>query len=1097
MRKIISAALLLSTLVIAALGDSCSVSPYPQLVEANELLSFTITPPEFQECQSRSVSVTSPPTAGTLTNVGEGLIYKAPSYETDDVASVTIKCISTGKSCELLIGFLVSAPLTTPTQTTGMTLNPSVTSGPVTAATTTASTETLPKCPTAALNFSVALSSVLNSALPVSMPNCAGITTYRAAASNTKGRVYVNLVGSLLIVGDQFETLEVFNIVASCDSVQVCNIPITVISYKTLTAPPTTSAAAAQTECPSVYYYESPIGSVFSSSLMGMPNQPACAFGRAFTLYSGPTAGVLNLYLNGDFTYEPPSSEGWATFSFNHHCMGVITCVGTARMLVTNKVTVIPASTSAGGPNTTPFISDGYTTCQGTCNEKAWKVLTGTSLVWDTAPNAVGNVTTARTDKQIIGAVGVDFFNGSVVISGYSQIGSLSARFLTFDPVTNFQSPSGAPLASFKSQCLANQPQVGLSEEVWKWVSLANKTGYVGIRYNSGSSYYHKFGGKHIGCDTFSSNPCTYAPLLTPNTANWKVDINNCDVTWKGTYTIAALTSLLTAGGDKVFYYTSSKDVKGTIYSQGVTAKSWLDPSLGAISNTVPHTISMTFDTAVTAAKADANAPYSLDAQYFEYTDSNGDKAFGINLLFYSSTTSEHNFFITDRHVKGFRFLRSEWTSVTASTCPTCTGSKTVCTNPTSAIESAFTGEFLQGTCEGDLAFVTLEKGMGMSDAECAGHTVSNQVRNRPGFSTPRNCSNAFQNLTIRGIAAGSRSVTTPLGFEGTISLQLLLDNGNRPIVNLDVKSYVTRVAVDEGLKGSLSVCRSSPYWPVYDPLGTSLPDKPHRLYSGEPGLMCIDQHDLKYGPTGWAVFSLDVPDIDPKSLIIDSISVQLPSEEPIYLMYRNQTTGLLTDEPHNMSFWTRTSPFLNFRFINNASILSHSHDITLSSTTAFGFAITPGTLYVDSSLTVKVVVRSMIKNSDGSLTSGAATFRRIIYLDPLLTTLTRFGPTAAVVSEEHEHHETKSLTSIFVVICIVTAILVFVGLFLLSASTERQFPSWMPRATFLHNIPVLGVIWAPRSDEEPNYDNPYQAAMGARFNLKPSFDAGATYQKE
>ena len=1093
----------------AAPGDhpQCSISPFPQMVMTGQLLPFTITPPEFASCADATISVDAPPTEGTLMAVGTSLLYQAPAYESDDVASLVVKCPSTGASCELLVGFLVSAPPTT-TPAAPTTAGPSTTPGP-----TTTTEAPLPQCPAGLdVNATVPLNSVFTTSLPAKLDGCSGITTYRADSANAKGRLYVNLVGSVLIVGSQFETLENFAIVASCDAVKTCSIPVRVVSFKQLTAPPTSTVAPGPAACPNIYYYEAPIGAVLSSSLRDMPGQPSCAFGRAFSLISAPKAGTLALSLNGDFTYAPPNSEGWAEFAFELNCMGAVSCIGVGRLLVTKGTGIIPVSTTPAptGPST-PFVSDGYTTCSGSCNENAWKVLSGAALTWDSDPAAAtAGLTTPRGDRQPLGGVGVDFINGSLVLKGYAQVGSLAARFLTFEPVTDFTAGKDAGLASFSGECLANQPQIGFAEEVWKWQSLANKTGHVGIRYNSGSSYYHKFGGKHIGCDTFAANPCRYAPMLSPNKLHWRVDVSSCDVTWTGTFNVSALTNLRNSRGEKVFYYTSSKDVEGVVYSQGTTAKSWLEPAQGAISNTVPHQLSMTFDTAVAVAKSEPASPFTLDAQYYEYTEANGDKAFGINLLFFSLMTPAGKTFTADRHVKGFRYLKADWRGPNRASCPTCTGAETLCTLPTAAAESAFTGNFSHGTCANGAGVVTLKKGPAFAGHECEGYTITTQPTGRVGFSAPANCVNSFQNLTLRGVAAGSRGTATPISFEGTISLQLLLDNGARPIVNLDLSAYVARVAIGPALRGALEVCRSTPYWPVYDPLGDSLPDAPHRLWkksavaaaASENQVLCLDKNDMRFGPTSWAVLSLNAPGLNPAAtLTVESIFVTIPSEpNPVYLMYRDPATGLY-GEPSAAAvkggtFWKRTHPFLNFRFINNASKMSRAPDVTVPASTTFGFAFTPGAYNVDSSMVVTAVVRATTRNADGTTTEGAATFRRTIFLDPLLSALTRYGP--ITVSASASEADEASITYELAVAAAVTIGIIFAGLMVISADEDRKLPKWMPRATIIRDIPVLGGVVVGKKKKKPaaagaaaaapkfnpnDYRNPYEAAMGAAFN--------------
>ena len=1013
-----------------ASADWCSFNPLPVEVPAGKSTTVALDPTELADCDSKQAIITTAPEKGTATTAGSVLVYIAPNYDVDDVMRVTVRCTANiSRQCDALIGFIVSSTTAAPT-----------TSPNVMSTTTMSPASTIAPLPTCGGNFPIimeaAVSTVLRGKFSVPLDGCAISTFTLGDNSAASGRIMINFIGEYLIVASDSEGTQEYTIQVGCSSASICQFSTRVLSYKPISPPSTTAAIES---CPAIYYYTTPIGTPLSSSLADMSGQLSCPNGRTFSLVANPAVGSLVFYVNGDFTYDPQSAnELYTSFNFQMACGGVISCSGVAHLLVSGtSVGTLPteATTTA---TSTPFVSDGRTTCSGTCNSNALKVFPTPG----TAPTD-----TARSDGVPIGTVEVSWGQSSLIIKGSSKIGNLAQQFLTFDPVADLTKLAAAPTSSFNNTALKNQGADGLGVEVWTWTNLSKGEGHVGIRYNSGSSWYQKFGGLHIGCDTYSKGGNTYAPLLTP-AAGWSIDINNCDATWTGRLSLAKLTALRTLDDRAVFRFVGN-DMDGVVYTETIQPASWLNPQSGIATTVAAHPISVTWRDGIQVVKDATQRTFTLDAEFFQYTDADGDAVFGINLMLFGVTTSGEDRNAPDRHVTGFKWVSQAWDAIPYA-CPSCGTVQSCAAQDDDGSESTFNGAFKTNGC-GNKSFVTLAKGPSTNGSSCP--QLAGLEVNRPGFSAPDDCG-AYQNITIRGKAPGSRSKASDAGFRlsGTIQLQLFMENGNKPLINVVLSQYVARLSTSSTLAGQLSVCRASTYFPVYDPIGTSLPNSPFTLADKTAGSLCVDEHDAYFGPHSWATFTVASATLTPSGVVVRSITVlgDATWNVPVVLV-KNDANGVAsTVQPADGYWWKKTHPFLSFRLIDSAS---------LTSGVAASFAFVPGTIGQDGPLTVSIQLQD-------KATGDFATFTKIIYVDKLLTDSLRYGVATVGEAEDTSDANSGIVMTGLVSFCAIGVVLI--GLMVVCGDNNRKLPRWLPR----------GALRKKHATKPKVIQDPYAAAL-------------------
>ncbi|EPY27324.1 hypothetical protein STCU_05808 [Strigomonas culicis] len=1014
--------------------------------------------------------------AGTLT-MGPGLAYTfaAPASEQDSLYTIRYYC-DQAPLCDVAVAFLVTDATTT-TSTTSTTATPdSSTTSTSTTSTTTTTAAPLETCGTSFL-FEVptgqSLRGSINVSLASSHPSCQ-VVTYGLLrnASILQGTLSINLIGDFLYQAPSTETVEIAIAQVSCVTTPVCQATVTFVSYFTETtstqAPVTTTSTAVPVQaCASVYYYTAVAGVALSSSLNGMPGQDPCAFGRYFFVNTLPQAGTLDLLPNGDFSYIAPTTEGQYDFKFSMMCLNKVYCVGYAYFMVSHEAT----TTSSPDESNTSTITNPQITCQGSCTTQPWLTYPNYAL-WDNSASAGYT----RKDGNAVDGVSASWSNHSLVLTVYSLIGNLGVRFPTFEAVTSssgtyfessdFASTVAVTSPGFEMSCLNGQGRVGMGEDVWKWSTLnvSTGTGTPGTYYALGSSWYQKFGGKHNKCDTFV-NSCLYAPLLTPSNktgsvGKWSIDINDCDATWTGVFPHASLSDVKRANGTSVFEFVGENQIKGTLLSEAVRASSWVAPGRFQ-SEYEAHDIVIDMEEFVYSTKDDSvKSLFSVDVEFFTARDdSTSDRTFGINLLVYPYVTSSmKSSYAADRHFVGFKWVEQAWEAPSSALCPTCTGTGTHCFVDGDSTEASFTGDFPTGNCSDSTARVVLSKGPSFSSATCASNDM--HVYNTSGFSAPRSCKTSYQNITLRGTVPGSGKLTEALSrqfyYGGVIRLQLLTNEGMTHDLTLNMSMYVSRLSLNAAtVTGGLNSCRSGPYWPVLDPLGTSLPDTPLDLSLSTATYLCVDDLSTTFGPSDWALFTVNLPGVSASDVTLNEVYCKINGTR-VYLLYRNSTGSFAVPPSSAGKWWAYEYPFLAFRDLtaralnNNLTASAQMSSSSVLSNVVRAFTFIPGAISLDGE--VEVTVEATVVQ-DGVTTR--TTFRHMVSTDPQLTYLSREGPAAETSTD------TSALTEGFYALGVtvgIVAVVIIAAVFFMLADNNRPLPKWVPRGKLVKET-VLSVL--------------------------------------
>jgi len=901
---------------------------------------------------------------------------------------------------------------------------------------------------------------------------------YRKASGS--GNLQVNARGEYLYAAPQEEMGETFAVAASCGEDALCQLSVGVSVARPLTMPPSTDApsnSGDSTECARQFFTVA-LGSSVSDSLGASRDAPPCNGPRTYATTRQPSRGTVVLASNGDFRFDAPASlpdraNQYDDFGYAVSCQGTVVCRGAAYVTFV-AATAPPPTTAAPQPQPSapssgngngpsapapadptvapnaPFVNPRpYMTCRGTCNRDAWPVSQNDAAGWDT------NRAPPRRDGKAVDSVETAWEDGRLVIRAYSKIGSLGLRFPAFEELTvrpgdvlsdvEVRRAVAESSVPFDIGCLGAQSPAGYAANVWEWTADG---GHVGRHYKSGSDWYHKFGGKHLQCDTFLADSCRYAPLLTPRSQQdsategvWSVQIDGCDVTWTGVFTFAAMRTMRRRDGTPVFTMDADQQVRARIVTEAVKPVSEVRPMDGVATNVDRRDLTLGLEPWTTAVVDEANrALFSVDVEYFQYRAADtGDRAFGLNLLFYPHVADgAASSYRADAHVAGFRWNQQTWSHPDSHQCPTCTGTDTTCAIDTSALYgdgSFLSNTFLSGNCRQPR--VALSRGPSFAPTDCPASRMHNF--NRPGFSRPRYCRNSFQNITIRGVAPGSAgsNASHSFAFEGRLQLELLLDNGQKPVVEIDLGMVVALSATDGVFTGRTDVCRGDQYWPVLDPLGKSLPDEPHKLADVEPVALCVDRDDRTYGPEGWALVTFSIDDVPAKAATVESLTMTYPGA-PVIVLRQAEGASL----PEGAVAWADEFPFLNFRDLTARlpnQTFTYGPDVAMITDADYAFAFTPGAIGVTADVAVKCVLRVASGN-----TTRRVTFTRMIHTDSSLSALSRFGPPELVTTEaEVEPHSTVLAMAASGGIL---AGLLFVCVVLAVSDTKRPLPKWMPK---------------------------------------------------
>lgn len=1039
-------------ILLTDVAESCPNSQVSYYVMPGGMVAQTVS--TGATCGSSSMSIALKAAVAGLTVSSNGsFVFQAPKEEADVAATMRVTCDGS-ILCDTAVVFLVASSTVAPPDTT------------------TAPVVPITACPTA-FHTKVPTGEAASGQLTQVLNTSCDVKTYLVAnsTSNITGSLYVNIVGQYYYVAPNTQRVDYAAVDVYCATEFQCRMPLTFTAYSVL--PNASSTTAPLQPCANVYYYEATPGVAINASLNSMPGQDLCAYGRYFSLNTAPAGGSIEMTPIGDFLYRPTAGEGQFYFTFTMYCLNRQYCAGSAYILVSNQWTLspIPTATPTDPGNTT--ISNPQISCRGSCNTKAWKTYPSPAM-WDVSPDSGY----ARKDGRPLDGIAIAWQNNSLVIVAYSLIGNLAVRFPSFEPLkstqgrfmepSDFTSATAAMSPGPEVSCLANQGRDGLGEDVWRWTTLSygNGTGGVGAYYKAGSSWYQKFGGKHVNCDTFAAS-CLYAPMLTPanytssSLGKWVIDVDDCDATWTGVFPLSDMKKMKRSDGKPIWKFVGDGQMQGTIYSEAVRASSWLAPGQFD-SNYVGHNILINFHQFVSITKQNAAALISVDAELFTYVDNtSNDQAFGINMLIYPYVDSTmKTSYSRDRHVTGFKWLDQQWVSPSMEQCPTCTGSATHCTVPAETTKSSFiSSEFPGGNCSSGSSRVQLSKGPSMTTADCAENEMN--VYNRSGFSATRNCKTAYQNVTLRGVVPGSSLLTEAelhaFNYEGFIELVLLMDDGSNEKLDVHLSMYASHLERDTNTTtGELSICRSGSYWPVLDPLGTSTAAVPFDLSYTAAEPLCIDDLSSSYGPSDWALFTGNLPGVSPSNVSVTKVFINYNNTR-IYLINKDSSTGAMVT-PDDGSWWTYDYPFLSFRDLSpslrSGGSISTSTAMAASTAVkdvAFAFTLIPGSLGVDTEMEVVVVAAA----TSSSGVTREIQLRRVLHTDPLLTLLSRSGPSAAKTTTS-----TKSSSDLYAIgaTAAVAVVLVLVVVFFMLADNNRPLPKWVPRGKLIKDT-VLSVL--------------------------------------
>lgn len=877
--------------------------------------------------------------------------------------------------------------------------------------------------------------------------------------------------------------------------------------------------------CPVVYHFTATVGGVLSASLKTAVGQPACPYGTWYELGRTANFGSVNLVASGDFSYTAPKQQTWDDFGYTLSCFSKVLCRGSAYVLVSGTAapavstsTLAPSGGGGGGNNNGPVagVTTVGQTCRDTCMLDTWKAMPDANPpIWDTTRNTVsGDDSSAnnlrKNDGVAVGTVRASYSNGSLVLVIFGKVGNLGQRFPTFEP---FEFRAGETLSArnvldrvsrtsvaFNVDCLAKQPEYGMGEEVWHWTSVKNRTGELGPLHNSMGSWYQKFGGGHRQCDTFRADSCKYAPLLTPNAKQdpatggvWSVDIDGCDVTWTGRFTLAAIRAMRKKSGAPVFTIEDGSTVRTTLYLEAVQPTSWLQPIMGYATDLIAKPLVLRLDPHVTVQLSESvKKLFAIDSSFrtFRVDSSNAQSDFGfaLEMRLYphvgeGATTS----YQAEKHVSGFRWISQRWTDPHTTVS---SGTELVCTtDPGAPTDSFFSAESGRSSCTNPV--VALSKGPAMSrDACLANHMY---VFDRPGLSAPQACATTFQNLTLRGTAPGTGSAPAFFGFEGDVELQLLLDTGVAVSFTASISRFVSMISVDgSGVTGRTRLCRATEYWPVLDPLGTSLPVRPFFLsewasHAPEERDMCAAGTNT-FGPTTWATVLLDIDRTE--QVVIESLSMEFAAPnfagDVIYFLNRDSVTGKRTsflprdqalgsdgkEQPQQGDstpspsgkksvWWDEKYPFFNFRELspllrdfNTTGDMLQLPEGMEPQPIDYAVALTPGAIGVTTFATLIWSVRLL--ESDGSL-GGHVTLRTRLLLDKLLSDRDVAGihrqPRVTIAKDTGK----TTYIAIFAMGGLIVGAIAIVVIFV-SVDTSKPLPTWIPKMGDLRNAIMLGM---------------------------------------
>lgn len=459
--------------------------------------------------------------------------------------------------------------------------------------------------------------------------------SYRLISAPTVNSANFSLdsaTGLFVYVAPLVPSVDAFQFAIQCDGVDLCGTKAFLISVRSnvlpTPAPPTTATPAPATPAPStappaplpacagVYSY------VFSRLSNGsLPPQQGSLFfppGGSLdcTLFANVTLRTNAFFGNvaiadpssGLFTYTATTvALDWDNFTFALQCASPasMACEGRAKILVQNYTG--PTEPPTPIPTTPPpfyRVSDNLV-CMGTCNRNGWLSTELNKATFDVTLDDLGRQQPQRMDKQPLDKVAFRFNNNyDLLMEVFTEIGNMGARFPTFEPIPSSTGPfipsaAASRNTAFNATCLGKQSRYGTGYELWEWTNFSNLEGQVSGSYASRYNYYQKFGGKHVECDTFRNDACTYAPLLNPasnvtNGVNWFLFVRDCDATWIGEATLSTLRALRSSTGAPLFTNKGDKQIVGQLTTEAVKPASWVRPNDGILTSVKTYDVMLT-----------------------------------------------------------------------------------------------------------------------------------------------------------------------------------------------------------------------------------------------------------------------------------------------------------------------------------------------------------------------------------------------------------------------------------------------------------------------------------------------------------------------
>ncbi|GET91357.1 hypothetical protein, conserved [Leishmania tarentolae] len=676
----------------------------------------------------------------------------------------------------------------------------------------------------------------------VTGPSLDAMTLFSVQTVNESQAIVFNTNKTSVPAGEYTVT-----ILVSCGS-SSCTVKQVVI----VSPPTTTTTSAPVMQCPGNYKYsiilnldDALIEQVFNVSARATATGMFCPSGTISATLKEPTHGVLQWNNTGAFVYTPPTSgEGDAvdSFEFQLTCRSEGTkCAGTAIISIVREE-----------KDEIYYAMEGAIVCRGTCDAAAWRTSPTALDLFDV--NKTGVAVTPRKDLRAVDGVDFDFtMDGDLVIHAYTTIGNLAARFVTFHPMTeasvqglfNSDSVPDGSHVSFEPSCLNKQATTGQGTDIWSWTDSDALKGHLNMdsnAYKSGDNYYQKFGGNHRHCDVYREDPCKYAPLMTPTlnddnhnvynnatpSVQWKLYINDCDATWVGRASVESLRALRQPDGSPTFKWEGNGTyLVGAVYSQSVKPASWSSPAAGiAHSETVYEVRLKIHNTIIVNAVArpfsDTTDPVlqmSSDIQYSagKRTDTQ-ERLYRYSVFLYpyfEANKTAADMTALSLKVASTTLLNATWTSPSKEECPMCTGTMISCKG---------TGSGFDTDC-GDKALMTFEAlDYNASDFESAIVTDESSGKSASMSVSPKNALRVTFAVRVKGAGSAESTEAYPVG---TFAISVKLSNNQVFDVVVNQTDYISEI--DTRFLGT-QICRPSAYWPVPDPLGSSLPVKPYNV---------------------------------------------------------------------------------------------------------------------------------------------------------------------------------------------------------------------------------------------------------------------------